>query len=118
MGRPAPKVAFRAKLTAPSGRAASQPVRTWQSSVDFAPAAVDRRDARAIGTGRQGIERLFAPLCRGTLISKSHAKQEQLAGICRRCGILMEALFQNAFVAGETVAVIFQPCHEIDAQRG
>src|SRR5882757_7236754 len=103
MDRPAPKVAQRSILTAPAGRTASQTVRIRKkSSLDFAR-AVDRRDVRAVGADGQSIERLFAPLRRGTLITKSHPQQEQLAGIGRRCGILLEALFQNPFVAGETV---------------
>src|ERR1700704_3685045 len=55
-------------------------------SVVFALAAIERRDSRSVGTGRQGVERLFAPLGHGTLVSKPHAKCEQLAEIGGRCG--------------------------------
>src|SRR4051812_42520016 len=68
------------------------------SRVDLA-AAVDRRDARSVVAGREGMECLLAPLRHGALITKSHAKSEQLAGMRGGCGAWREAFFQNPFVA-------------------
>ena len=74
--------------------------------------------ARRLRRRRQtGIERLFAPLRHGTLMTKADAKREQLADIRRRSGAVREALVENAFVAGEPVAVVFQPRHQVGAQR-
>ena len=73
-----------------------------KSSVDFALAAVDRRDAARAGAGGQGIEGLFAPLRHGALVTNSEAQRQQLAGIRRRGGASGKRLLENAFVAGDS----------------
>src|SRR5438876_8770499 len=91
--------------------------RRGRSSVVFALSVLERLDVAAVGNGRQAIQCLFAPLRHNALMTKAYVKCEQLAGICGRCGAVREALFEDALIAGETVAVVLQSRHKVGAQR-
>src|SRR6266545_4632338 len=87
----------------------------------FALAVFEGHDVGPLrAAGRQGgqrLDRLFAPLRHGALVGEADAKSEQLADIGRRRDALGETFVEQALVAGETVAVMFQPRHQVGAQR-
>src|SRR2546421_3075172 len=89
-------------------------------SVVVALALFDGHDVRARHAsreGRQRLDRLFAPFRHGALVGEADAKAEQLADIGRRRRAIRESLIEEALVAGETVAVMFQSRHQVGAQR-
>ena len=83
----------------------------------LALAALKRQDVGPVGNGGQGVDRLFAPFRDRALVAKADAQSEQFAGIRRGCAALRKALVQNAFIAGETIAVVLQSRHQVVAQR-
>src|SRR5436853_1837760 len=92
-------------------------VRRSRSSLVFALAVLERLDVGPGGNGRQAIQCLFAPLRHNALMTKADVKREQLAGICGCCGAIREALFEDALIAAETVAVVLESSHKVGAQR-